>query len=192
MSSNDIQWIPDWVDRVLAMVYVKFRYLTYWNAYARSLGVMAQAQEDELYQLVADCTLDLAAGAQLDQWGELVGLGRNGLSDNEYRRFIGAQILILRCGGTGDELLVIYSMILGADILTGRLLSLPPASFALSMVVRAPLSSVVRNAVIRAMALAKATGIGDSLVVSIPGYFGWAEDPNALGFDIGIWSDQLE
>lgn len=71
-----------------------------------------QDVENALAQLYAQRALDVAVGAQLDVLGKIVGQDRNGLSDDDYRRYIRARIAAHRSGGVPEDVLRVASLIL--------------------------------------------------------------------------------
>ena len=67
--------------------------------------------ESTLLALLVQRNVSNAIGAQLDVLGRIVDEDRNGLSDDDYRRFIGAKILVNRSSGTFPELIRIAAAI---------------------------------------------------------------------------------
>ena len=182
--SDQFQRNGDWYGTLLGWCYSQFRLLEYWRAYLSALATMAQAAEDEEWLLVVDCTLEAATGAQLEQWGALVGCERLGLDDGTYRRFIQAQIPIRDCGGTGDEMIDIFAQVCGVDPSLVTLEQLPPASIWLIVYPPVALDTVVESAVVRAMGAAQADGIGMQLVEAPAGAF--RLDSTTYGLDRGL------
>lgn len=85
-----------------------------------ALIVQVQALEDMLYSLDAgrqiwDGTSTPAIGAQLDGIGEIVGIARNGLPDNEYILFIFGKIAENFSDGTIPTLLTVIQYIFQTD-----------------------------------------------------------------------------
>jgi hypothetical protein len=189
-DSTDYAYIFDWPDRLLAATYVQFRSLQNWNAYIQAIGAMGQYAEDTFYSLLADCAFDVASGASLDQWGELVGLARNGLTDTQYRNFIAAQIPALRCGGTAGEEISIFAMVTSVAETDVLMYPFPPASFWLETVTPMPLDDIVVSAVVRTMTLAQSIGIGMLLIETPDGYARC--DTDGHGCDDGGCSRVLE
>jgi hypothetical protein len=70
-----------------------------------------QEFENVLYALLIQRTVDVAIGAQLDQLGVIVDQDRNGLTDDDYRRYIRAAIRANLSDGTINDLLVISRLI---------------------------------------------------------------------------------
>jgi hypothetical protein len=49
-----------------------------------------------------------AVGEQLDVLGRILGLTRQNLTDDQYRLMLKAQVKLLRCSGTGEELIAVF------------------------------------------------------------------------------------
>ena len=77
-----------------------------------------QSVEDTLQQLRTGLRLDNAVGAQLDLLGKIVGQLRNGLDDDDYRRYIRARISANISDGTVEDLLRVAVLIVDDDSLT--------------------------------------------------------------------------
>jgi hypothetical protein len=71
-----------------------------------------QAVEDVLWALYTERRLDTAVGMQLDDLGKLLGLGRwNSEGDSVYRVKLKARALVLRAGGTLDDIFNVASKV---------------------------------------------------------------------------------
>ena len=73
-----------------------------------------------------------AANAQLDQYGKLVGIARNGLSDDDYRAAIRTQLLVNRSTGTVDGVLTAVGRYLDLETIFCALLQ--PAHIQLTII----------------------------------------------------------
>lgn len=62
--------------------------------------------------------LDSAVGEQLDVLGRIVGEGREGRVDDDYRRFLRVRILINKSTGTPEELIAATELVTQADDVT--------------------------------------------------------------------------
>jgi hypothetical protein len=60
--------------------------------------------------LLAGITLDDAIGVQLDLVGKIVGQVRNGMSDDDYRRYCRARIAVNRSRGTTEDLILVTTL----------------------------------------------------------------------------------
>ena len=83
------------------------------DALLGACGHVLQQHEEQKFDILSGRVLQAATGAQLEQWGELVGEERGVLRDDEYRRFIAARILANRCTGDVDGLLTVFSTVTG-------------------------------------------------------------------------------
>lgn len=74
-----------------------------------------QIQELEIaaYTLLTDRAIDTAEGAQLDGIGEIVGLRRGGLTDDEYRVRLAVQIRLNLSSGTIEDIAYVGNLITG-------------------------------------------------------------------------------
>lgn len=70
------------------------------RAYVAELQALDTAATD----LLTDTTLDGAEGVQLDGLGQIIGIERQGLDDDDYRSLLRAQIRVNTSGGTIDQL----------------------------------------------------------------------------------------
>ena len=141
----------------------------------------------DLYQMR---TLDSAQGEQLDIYGKIVDEPREGLDDFEYRRFLNVRLLVLNAQGEAGRLRRIVA--LAAQAVDVQYTNEPPASYALTYTVAAPLTDAVRARILRAVEAATASGVGFRIAEAIATvYFGFDEDSEALGFDDGELAEEL-
>lgn len=127
MASHPYQ--ADHLGELLDELLSWFRGRGRFGALATALASQIQELEESLLDLRAERTLDVAAGAQLDQYGLLVGEPRGGLTDAEYRQFIDARLLANTSGGNVDRILDVVRLVtqtLVVDVLY-RLLGSGPA-----------------------------------------------------------------
>ena len=160
-----------------------------------------QEVEDAAWQLLTERDLDSAVGAQLDQLGRLVGEERQGRTDDQYRPFVRARILINRSNGLGEELLTILRVVLGPGVEL-RLREEYPAAFT---VVVSELGALTPDTLIRLLKQAKAAGVrvlleyslvppeeaftfapASSVELDAPHGFGSALDPTVGGALAGV------
>lgn len=71
-----------------------------------------QSVEDALWQLLTARTIDTAIGEQLNVIGRVVGQPRNGLVDDDYRRYIRARIATSRSDGTANDVITVARLVL--------------------------------------------------------------------------------
>lgn len=77
---------------------------------------LVQTLDDTAFALLTARMLPVAEGAQLDQLGKIVGQLRLGLSDDDYRRLIGARILANRAGGKADTITRVIAGVVGVAV----------------------------------------------------------------------------
>lgn len=76
-----------------------------------SFANQVQEAEDALWQLLTERVLDVAVGAQLDGIGRIVLLPRRGRTDDVYRVWLRARILVLRSNGRAESLIEIVKTV---------------------------------------------------------------------------------
>jgi hypothetical protein len=74
-----------------------------------------QTVEVALEQLLTLRAIDTAEGAQLDVLGKVVGQGRGGLVDDDYRRYIRARVRANRSHGTVRDVLAVANLVINDD-----------------------------------------------------------------------------
>lgn len=141
--------------------------------------------ENEYYNLLINRSLDTATGAQLDGIGEILGLPRNGLSDDDYRLALKGQIQINKSTATAEELIQLASQLTNATRV--QYLDLFPAKCILTIMggtkvgqVQPILKSIAAGGVdvyVYKSEDAFAFGFGDTT-----GATGPENDPYAIGF----------
>lgn len=183
-ATVELVYVPDWPERAADRLRTPWRAPRI-GALVEALATGVQAHEDEAFDLIAGTELSVATGHSLDQWGDLVGEQRLGLSDSEFRPFIEARMLVNRCTGTVEELLGILRVATGPDS-TCYHLSLFPASYVLMAVRPSWLTDAARRRVARLMTAATPAGRGFAVIESLSGGFGFEDDDTgAGGFGVG-------
>ncbi len=191
MGLEDLVFQPDHVG-----VAVDERLLSQWRnkprirALTSALATGVQTAETEIFDVHVATQFDAASGADLDQWGEYVGEARDGLSDIDYRVFINAKVLANNTVGQTDELIRIFDLLTSPNFgVTHRALQPLTNVF---QVVRSDFMGVDRaRRVSQLMETIRPGGVAFFLIESSLGYFGFDEDPESLGLDIGTYSRQL-
>lgn len=139
----------------------KFRGKVKTEAFVTILASQIQDLENALFGIIAITDLDTVTGIQLDVLGKILNQPRNGQSDETYRLFLRARILVNISTGTVEEILSILSILL-PSIPTMDMLEPPytdPAHFEIN--VTSPEFSNLDAFVISTMALlAKSPAIG--------------------------------
>lgn len=80
-----------------------------------TLATPFQSLENVLQQLLSERSVDTAVGAQLDVIGKLVGQPRNGMVDDDYRRYVRARITTNRANGVVEDLITITELVIYDD-----------------------------------------------------------------------------
>ena len=81
------------------------------EAYVEVIAARWQVVEDLLWQLATERDLDGSVGVQLDGLGDILDERRGGLTDDQYRLFLKAKILVLRSRGRLEELIQILQVL---------------------------------------------------------------------------------
>jgi hypothetical protein len=158
-----------------------------WEGLVTIVGDEVQEAEAALYSLIVDRSLAIAAGVNLDQYGEILSEPRDGLTDTEYRRILGARILSNRSDGQAETLIGLTAILTGSTDV--RLFEVYPAGMVIAYVVPSPLTQNQRDRAVRIIRRAVAAGVRlDWIVEAGPGYFGWLSDPDAQPWNLGLWS----
>jgi hypothetical protein len=144
-----------------------------------------QALEDALWAMLTD-TLETAIGAQLEVIGRIVGQQRGSLTDEPYRVFLRAAIAANKSRGTGEDLILVTSLMLGG--LSTFILTEYPRAFVL---IEPLISTLYPDIMIRVLRRTKAGGVRLQLIVVPEGdIFAFAASGivNQVDADHG-WSD---
>jgi len=143
---------------------------------AALLGVATgrnQLIEEALQALLSDRVLTVAYGELLDVLGSIVKQPRNGMVDDDYRRWIGARIQIYRSSGTAIEILNVFEPIAPAGA-TLRIRDEYPAGFTLEI------DNVVTTVV---LALLLAVMLRLMRAAGVRGLLEWYESADVFTFD---------
>jgi len=161
------------------------------SAVVKALAGGVQTIENEIFSVLVSTTFTAASDHDLDHWGLLVGEPRGGLNDEDYRVLIGARILANKSIGTRDEIITIAQLITAPSVVVYR--DIYPACFSLQ-IRRGSAGFMSRARARRVAALLrsiKPAGVCVFLTEAAEGYFGFAGDPDASPFDVGVWSRAL-
>lgn len=185
-----IAGIANIVSRGLGHLLFQFRDLPNWAGYMTALLGEVQEWADALWGVVLSRALEDATGDALDQWGALLNEARNGLTDEDYRAILDTKILINHGDHTIPTVLDVLGRLTGSNNVL--LLSTPPAGLGLSYVVPSPLSVLRRARIVRLVRAAVADGVRIDHIAEVPAnWFGFEEDPGALGFGLGGWATDI-
>ncbi len=189
ISSIPVAFEPEHCDRILEALLFQFRDKPRITALACALAEGVQQLEDVVWTLIADRTLQAASGASLDQWGGVVGEDRGALDDDDYRRFIQARIIANNSGGTTEELIRVFVLVTAPS--TVEHVELLPMTAIFRAFREVPMSIELRGRVRRIMDAARGTGRELELIEVPTNFFGFAGNPDALGYDQGIFSRNI-
>ena len=140
----------------------------------------AQIQELEtvFFELLNERSLKDSVGQQLDNFSTILDQLRLGYNDEIYRGLIYNKITQLNSEGTIEDLLSIFNILMSADTIN---LSEPSVAhinmYAINSSPLIPLSDIVV-----AISNTKPTGVSVNLINVQTDYFGFQNDPQALGF----------
>lgn len=116
-----------------------------------------QDLEDTIFDLADKTRLDTAVGVQLDVYGLIVGASRNGLLDDEFRRYIRTRLIANRSNGQGNTILQIVQFITEGTGL--ELIPSYPASFHLQWTSDAGTSLALQGLLARLLSEVVAAGV---------------------------------
>jgi hypothetical protein len=119
-------------------------------AIMQAFGEVCQRLEDSVFDFATGGTFLTATGAMLDKWGAIVNQPRLGLVDADYRRIIGAKILIDRCPGGMDAIAKIVQVIAG-PFSRAWTVTAGPMVYYVGFVTPAPLSGQLLRFIKRSM-----------------------------------------
>jgi hypothetical protein len=177
---------PDHKGKAEAALLYQFRTKPRIVALVRALAAGVQLLEDTIFDVIIGTQLDMATGVNLDRWGDMVGEARDGLTDFQYRPFIRGRILANRSTGKTDDLIRVFQEITAPSSVEQY--NLYPAAFVLYAYRNEYSPEIVRNRIRKMMLEIKPAGIEMELTEVAGGYFGFQEDPVALGFDFGVFA----
>ncbi len=189
-ATTQLVRIPDYADRAEKRLLIPWQQPRI-RALVRSLAEGAQLHEDQSFDLIASTGIEEATGDALDQWGELVGEQRGPLSDNEFRPFVLARMLINRCSGTVDELLEIFDIVTEPNAGVFHANNFPAGFYMVTDRLEFMSDEQCRR-VARMMEDCRPAGRHMTLIEALADGFGWQDDPTAAGFGIGPFSRLIE
>lgn len=176
-----LEHVTDHVERAVGRLFEQFNGKPNLEAIVSAFAEQAQEVEDALWQLVTLRTVETATGDQMDRIGEIVGQGREGKGDDEYRLLLKARIKINVSSGTAEDILGVMSAVLGTTP-TVRLTE--PATACLNLYVEGAATDADTAALLlRFLGEARAAGIG--------AYLHWSESAPEDTFTLdGVAPDQ--
>lgn len=134
--------ITDHITRALGRLPSVFDAATNLRAVVTAAAEEVQVAENAASEMLASRNVEVATGAALDQWGELVGEPRRGMGDTDYRRMIRSRVLQSTRSGEAGSLIRIVQLM--TDSLDVHLVT-DAAGVSLYYFVADPLSSDIRS-----------------------------------------------
>lgn len=184
-----LKHIPDHADRASALLPGYMQDQPNIAALMKPILEEFQRLEDTTYSLIVDRTLNTAAGASLDQYGELLDEPRAGWGDGLYRRLLKAKIVVNNSAGTIDDYTKIAQIMTEATSV--RVIVLQEMSTIVEYLVPDEQSATWRVEIIRMLEAAAALGV--RLLIfecRTAAAFAFEEDIDGLpGFDVGEQSE---
>lgn len=182
---GDLVYTPDYKARAVANLLSQYQRAPRIKALVEALAQGVQDCEDEGFNVLMSTTLVAATGAQLDQWGDLVGEARGNLTDPDYRRFITARIRANNSQGTTDEIIAIWSLVV-FPFIEIRHHNYPPATFELIVLRDDYLADEVAARVGTLLREVKPAGVAMMLIETIPGDAGFVEAAGSPWFRLPL------
>ena len=158
---SGIGYIDDHVARALDMI-PSWISKPHVQAIVRALAQQVQEIEDVLQDLEQAFSLSGATGVWLDYLGLLVGEARIGLSDQDYRRFIEAGILVRRSNGDIPTILEIAQTLTGATDV--QYVPAYPAGYLLTIYTPSPVPVGLRDRIQRTIIRATPASVGVAII----------------------------
>ncbi len=180
-AETNLIHIPDHAETLRDRTLSQWRDKPVIQALIRALGRGIQEVEEVGFDLLVSRTLAASTGAQLDQWGGIVGELRYGLGDADYRRFIEARILANTSSGNIDDTYAVWAKVTGPG--TARHREMWPAGGQLEVIRGAALVPSVRRRIRRLTIDVKPAGVTMYRVEALRGAFGFGAP--YTGFDAG-------
>ena len=153
------------------------------SALVAAFGSAIQMVEDAAAAVESGRRFANATGRQLDLIGAIVGEPRQLANDQDYRRFIQARQLANKSTGTGDEIFAVLQTI--APHATIELHEQYPAGFSVVIITPTPPSQRYVDRLSVLLSDTRAAGVQAAGVWATEPYFGFNNDPRALGYNQG-------
>jgi hypothetical protein len=186
---TDPVYIYDHVDRAKANLTSDYSDAVKVRGLVAAFVSEIQEVEQVMYELIVSRYIGNASDAQLDQYGAAVGEPRAGLTNAEYRKFILARILTNLGEGEIPRLLEVVKTITSASRV--KYTAAHPAHFLVEYVRGGYTSAAFRNRVKSQVLELTPAGVGFTVIEANEGYFGFNDDPDAFGFDVGEWAEEI-
>ncbi len=181
----------DHLARMRARLITQYRGLPTLDAFLHALGDQMNDIEEVFGQILSQLTLQNATGAQLDAFGLLLGQGRNGLGDDDFRTIIQARIVQYQGNGTIEDIIQILLALGGSSSM--QLNEYFPARFQVKLADFAPLISA--SDIASAILQSKLAGVAVDVFIPAPTNpqftFDHVADSGHDGFDQGHLSGPI-
>lgn len=141
-----------------------------------------QELENMFFDLLEKRYLSIAEGAQLDEIGEILNQGRNGLNDDDYRVILYNKIAEYNSEGTAEDIIGIFKIVSGSEKVV--LEDLGIAGFAITGINANPI--IVESSIIDSVKNAKIAGVKVRyIVLTDDDTFGFQGSADSEGFGVG-------
>ncbi len=147
------------------------------------LLVPFQEVESVFQQLLTECDVNTAVGAQLDVVGALVGCRRRGLADDVYRRHIRATVSVNKSSGTIDQLIGIARLIVFDDSVDVDFQNVGTAAY--NMILLGAVPTDTASSVATLSQRATSAGVRGIVQYGTGPTSGWFRFDSGPGFDVG-------
>ena len=186
-----VTYIPDHVEQALHNRLSQFSQSPNLELLIRLFVEPLQELEDIAFALITERMLSSAQGAQLDQYGAIAGQRRDGLNDETYRRFISVRLEANRSNGQPDVITTVLATLMSTTS-TVQYHPLPPAAFGLSYMLGEYSSDSIRTRVLNLVNAIIPAGVKlEEVVESLPGYWGFEGDDDALPLGTGAFTAEV-
>ena len=193
LSDIPLQGTFDYYDVLHGLLLSQDKESVTFKAFCAALGEMDNHLLYAIRDLLTSGSLDGASGWLLDRWGEVVGEKREGLKDDDYRRFIKAAVILNKSFASVEDHIALWGTLMGVD--TGEAhveyTELYPHGASFTAYRKALLPEKVARRAARMMRRSRPMGVVFRLVEAVDGrYFGFvdhASHPHAapMGFNRG-------
>lgn len=191
MNKGIPEYIPNHVERAVAELIPRLDKPRL-RAFVHILAASVQELEATLFALIVERRLDVATGRNLDVYGRVVGLRRDGLPDSVFRLFIRAKILANASQGEIPRIKRYVQIVTGGESRLVVYHTAFPAAYRLSYVVDVPTLAVHRERLKAQVADMTNCGVGvEAIIEARTGFFGFSDNPDALGFGVGTFAEVI-
>lgn len=175
---------PDVEGSAVARLPGQYRDLPYWEKFWAAVSPSLQELEDAIYDVQQARDPAVALGAQLDQWGALLNEDREDLEDSEYRDVLKMKVLSNRSSGVLDFFFDIVERL--ATLYRVHVFNLYPMTVSVEYVVYSALTASMQSRLARLLTRAASAGRKVKVVEGIPGFLGFAGNPDAAPLGVGL------